>query len=48
VADVLYLFGIYWPYLAAILFAGVVVGWWAEGTRDDTEDGWLQAGDDAP
>jgi hypothetical protein len=47
VADVVYLVLAYWPYLAGVFAAGILIGWWAEG-RGTGEKAWLEHGGDRP
>jgi hypothetical protein len=45
----LYVIGIYWPYLIAALVAGVSIGWWYQDPRSaDDATAWLERGLDEP
>jgi hypothetical protein len=41
VDDVVYIAVAYWPFLAAAVAIGILVGWWAEATRHADLEAWL-------
>ena len=40
-ADVFYIALAYWPFLAAAVAIGVLIGWWAEAARHADIEAWL-------
>ena len=43
----LYVITVYWPFLIAALFLGVLVGWWYQDPRSaDDATAWLEPGPD--
>ncbi len=45
----LYILGIYWPFMLFALFCGVLVGWWFQDQRSaDDATAWLESEPDGP
>ena len=45
----IYVIGIYWPFLLLALLAGIAAGWWYRDPRSaDEVSAWLEPGSDEP